>query len=153
GRGLDPAAGGPARAPTRAAAPDRGRRSKVAPGDPGHQAGRGRAPRGRGRHRASGGRRQGLAAPAAALSPGAGRNPAVSGSVSEAIAIRPAGPFDLALLAELHGTCFDDPWSVAALADLLAMPGALALLASTSEVPQGFAILRTIAGEGEIISI
>jgi len=67
--------------------------------------------------------------------------------------IRPAGPFDLALLAELHAACFTEHWDEAALASLLATPGALALLAAAAEEPSGFVILRAIAGEAEIISI
>ncbi len=88
------------------------------------------------------------------------------------VAIRPAGPFDLALLAELHAACFDERWDVPALASLLAMPGALAFLAAgplgpgegprdeqspgeqpPGEQPLGFVLLRAIAGEAEIISI
>ena len=78
------------------------------------------------------------------------------------IAIRPAGAFDLALLAELHAACFEERWDAAALASLLAMPGALAFLAagplpagarSGDEQPLGFVLLRAIAGEAEIISI
>ncbi len=90
------------------------------------------------------------------------------------IAIRPAGPFDLTLLAELHAACFDERWDAPALASLLAMPGALAFLAAGSlaagesghppgepprdgqppdEQPLGFVLLRAIAGEAEIISI
>ena len=67
--------------------------------------------------------------------------------------IRPAGPFDLALLAALHGACFSERWDQASLASLLATPGALALLAATAQEPSGFIILRAIAGEAEIISI
>ena len=80
------------------------------------------------------------------------------------IAIRPAGPFDLTLLAELHAACFDERWDAPALASLLAMPGALAFLAAgplaagesghpPDEQPLGFVLLRAIAGEAEIISI
>ncbi len=73
------------------------------------------------------------------------------------IAIRPAGAFDLALLAELHAACFDERWDAPALASLLAMPGALAFLASGplagDQQPLGFVLLRAIAGEAEIISI
>ena len=97
--------------------------------------------------------------------PGAGAAP---------VAVRPAGPFDLTVLAELHAACFDERWDAAALASLLAMPGALAFLASGSlpsgplpsgplpsdsggelmgEQPLGFVLLRAIAGEAEIISI
>ena len=67
--------------------------------------------------------------------------------------IRPAGPFDLALLAGLHAACFTERWDEAGLASLLATPGALALLAATAEEPSGFVILRAIAGEAEIIAL
>jgi [ribosomal protein S18]-alanine N-acetyltransferase len=73
------------------------------------------------------------------------------------VAIRPTGPFDLTLLAELHAACFVEHWDAPALASLLAMPGALAFLASGpighEEEPLGFVLLRAIAGEAEIISI
>jgi [ribosomal protein S18]-alanine N-acetyltransferase len=76
---------------------------------------------------------------------------------SAPLAIRPAGPFDLTLLAELHAACFAERWDAPALASLLAMPGALAFLASgpigRDEEPLGFVLLRAIAGEAEIISI
>ena len=76
---------------------------------------------------------------------------------SAPLAIRPAGPFDLTLLAELHAACFAEHWDAPALASLLAMPGALAFLASgpigRDEEPLGFVLLRAIAGEAEIISI
>ena len=62
------------------------------------------------------------------------------------------------MLAELHAACFDERWDAPALASLLAMPGALAFLASGplgdgDEQPLGFVLLRAIAGEAEIISI
>jgi len=76
---------------------------------------------------------------------------------SAPLAIRPAGPFNLTLLAELHAACFAERWDAPALASLLAMPGALAFLASgpigRDEEPLGFVLLRAIAGEAEIISI
>ena len=76
---------------------------------------------------------------------------------SAPLAIRPTGPFDLTLLAELHAACFAERWDAPALASLLAMPGALAFLASgpigRDEEPLGFVLLRAIAGEAEIISI
>lgn len=79
--------------------------------------------------------------------------PAAPSSPSrEPAAIRPAGAFDLALLAALHAACFEERWDEAALARLLAMPGAHALLAEAA-APLGFVLLRTAADEAEIISI
>lgn len=68
-------------------------------------------------------------------------------------AIRPAGSFDLPLLAGLHAACFEERWDAAALAALLAMPGAHAFLAAAAAEPLGFVILRAAADEAEIISI
>lgn len=70
------------------------------------------------------------------------------------IAVDAAGPPHAALLAALHGRCFTDQvWDEAAMAALLAMPGALALLARDGEEPCGFVLARFAGGEGEIISI
>ena len=80
------------------------------------------------------------------MSPGAPSSP------REPPALRPASPFDLALLAALHAACFEERWDEAALASLLAMPGAHALLAEAAE-PLGFVLLRAAADEAEIITI
>jgi [ribosomal protein S18]-alanine N-acetyltransferase len=69
------------------------------------------------------------------------------------VEIRLAGAFDLALLAGLHAVCFEERWDAAALASLLAMPGALAFLAAAEAEPLGFVLLRRAAEEAEIISI
>jgi ribosomal protein S18 acetylase RimI-like enzyme len=81
-------------------------------------------------------------------------------SASEAdIVVRPAGAFELDLLAELHACCFAEAWDADALAALLAMPGAFALLADLrgkqGDRPQaaGFILVRAIAGEAEILAL
>lgn len=52
------------------------------------------------------------------------------------LVLRPVTRNDLAALAELHALCFpDDAWDVAALAGILAMPGAGGTLALDSTVP------------------
>jgi [ribosomal protein S18]-alanine N-acetyltransferase len=56
------------------------------------------------------------------------------------------------LLAALHAACFGERWDEAALASLLAMPGAHGFLAEAAE-PLGFVLLRVAADEAEIISI
>jgi [ribosomal protein S18]-alanine N-acetyltransferase len=66
--------------------------------------------------------------------------------------IRPLGAFELAALAELHAACFEDAWDEAALAALLAMPGAFALIAEADRAG-GFVIARAAGGEAEILSL
>jgi len=61
------------------------------------------------------------------------------------------------LLAALHGRCFPEAWSENAFADLMAMPGAFALLISLEGAdfspPIGFVLARIGGGECEIISL
>jgi len=69
-------------------------------------------------------------------------------------AIVPAGPGDAALLAALHGAAFPaDPWSEGAMARLLAMPGAIALIATRDREPAGFVLARVAADEAEIVTL
>jgi ribosomal-protein-alanine N-acetyltransferase len=79
-----------------------------------------------------------------------------------AVAIKPVGPFDLGRLARLHQACFDDPWSRADLAHLLALPGGFGLVARMFERNLsgldglrgvGFALCRVVRDEGELLSI
>ncbi len=70
------------------------------------------------------------------------------------VEIDPATPGHEAVLAALHAGCFTDAaWDVAAMAALLAMPGAVALTARDGNGPCGFLLARVAGGEGEIISI
>lgn len=61
-----------------------------------------------------------------------------------------AGPFDVAVLAALHESCFGgapDPaeiWSARALAELLAMPGSFAFLARDTDRPFGYLFARDL---------
>lgn len=75
-----------------------------------------------------------------------------------------AGPAMAPVLARLHASVFPRPWDSQAIGELLAMPGALALLASVESAPgvdrgagapqpAGFVIARLAADEGEIITI
>ncbi|HVJ34347.1 MAG TPA: GNAT family N-acetyltransferase [Terriglobia bacterium] len=72
-------------------------------------------------------------------------------------AIRPLGPFDLQLLEALHARCFtapwDQPWTAASFAEILAMPGAGGWLISEGDQPAGFVLLRNVVDEMEIILI
>lgn len=74
--------------------------------------------------------------------------------------IRPAGPFDLEILAALHAACFtaawDQAWTANSFAEILAMPGAAAVmllgkLHGQDDEPLGFAVTRSVLDETEII--
>jgi ribosomal-protein-alanine N-acetyltransferase len=57
------------------------------------------------------------------------------------------------LIAGMHRICFAEPWDKAAMASLLAMPGAFGWLAAADGVPQGFVLARTAADEAEILTL
>ena len=72
--------------------------------------------------------------------------------------LRAAGAFDIQVLAGLHRAAFEDQpgaevWDTAALAELLAMPGALALIAEAGAAPLGFALGRVAAEEAELLTL
>lgn len=70
------------------------------------------------------------------------------------ITIAPVGGEAVALLAELHEAAFPaEPWNEAALAGLLAMPGAFALVATQDGTPAGLVLARVAADEAEIITL
>lgn len=57
-------------------------------------------------------------------------------------------------LALLHAQCFAPGWSAKAIAELMAMPGALTLLAQSEQGEAvGFIITRNTAGEAEILTL
>lgn len=70
-----------------------------------------------------------------------------------------AGPAHAAVLAAVQAECLDQAWhepgwNAADWAELLAMPGTFALLASVlGSAPIGFALARTVADEAELIAI
>ncbi|WP_193366689.1 GNAT family N-acetyltransferase [Pelagibius marinus] len=83
-----------------------------------------------------------------------------------AAAIQPAGPCDVALLAELYRRCFDPaageafagtPWSARSLAEVMAMPGVFGLLAVTGgrekSAPAGFLLARVLFEEAELLTL
>jgi [ribosomal protein S18]-alanine N-acetyltransferase len=57
------------------------------------------------------------------------------------------------VISVLHGACFETPWDNRSISEILAMPGAGALIIGTGDQPQGFALFRLAADEAEIISI
>lgn len=64
-----------------------------------------------------------------------------------------------AVIAELHRRCFDEPWSVFTVRQVLAMPGAFGILAveegsaTAGQGLLGFALGRSAAGECELLSL
>jgi ribosomal-protein-alanine N-acetyltransferase len=67
--------------------------------------------------------------------------------------VREATALEAPLLAELHAECFETPWASEDFARLMAMPGAVSLIASDQDEPLGFALLRRAADEVEILTI
>lgn len=77
-------------------------------------------------------------------------------------ALRDAGPCDVALLAELNRRCFEagdaaifagTPWTARSLAEVLALPGAFALLAVEADQPVGFLLAQALFEDCEILSL
>jgi ribosomal-protein-alanine N-acetyltransferase len=58
-----------------------------------------------------------------------------------------------AVLAALYRACFETPWRERDIAEILAMPGAVGLMATAGETPVGFILARCAGDEGEIISV
>ncbi len=82
------------------------------------------------------------------------------------ITVRAAGPLDVSVISAMHADCFTDglggqAWDQAAIAKVLAMPGAYGLLAveAVSDMsgdwvpPAGFVLGRAVSGECEILSL
>lgn len=78
------------------------------------------------------------------------------------ISIRQVGAFELGRLARLHRLCFQESWSRADLAHLLALPGGFGLIARLFDGGfgglegmrgAGFALCRVAADECELLSI
>jgi ribosomal-protein-alanine N-acetyltransferase len=72
-----------------------------------------------------------------------------------AFALRPVSLAHIAVLAELHASGPDEPWSADAFARLLVLPGTFGHLAVSlsEEVPVGFVLARAAADEAEILAI
>ena len=64
----------------------------------------------------------------------------------------PATPADLPRLASAHAQAFDIPWDEAMIAELLAGPGAYALLAVDADT-LGMVLCRAVAGEAEVLTL
>jgi ribosomal-protein-alanine N-acetyltransferase len=66
-------------------------------------------------------------------------------------------PYDAALLAALHGSCFARAWDEAAMAQFIGAPDTLCLIASALDgaqcAPAGFLIARKAADEAELLTL
>ena len=68
--------------------------------------------------------------------------------------VRAAALSDAALLALLHGECFDDAWDGPAFHRLMERPGTFALLCGEAETySQAFILVQVAADEAEILSL
>jgi len=74
-----------------------------------------------------------------------------------AVSIDRAAPGDAGLMAAIHASCFARPWDETAMAQFIAGPGMLCLVASASEEsgtgPVGLLIARNAAGEAELLTL
>jgi [ribosomal protein S18]-alanine N-acetyltransferase len=73
------------------------------------------------------------------------------------ITVHRAIPLDAPLLAALHASCFAQAWDEAAMAQFIAGPDTLCLLASASDeaggAPAGLLIARKAADEAELLTL
>ncbi|XBQ17231.1 MAG: GNAT family N-acetyltransferase [Oceanicaulis sp.] len=69
------------------------------------------------------------------------------------VSVRSFGAEAAGLCAQLHAGGFDPGWSEAEMAGLLGSTGVEALILSEVETPLAVALIRTIAGESELLTI
>ena len=69
------------------------------------------------------------------------------------LTIRQAQGGEAPILASLHAECFDNAWSAAEFAKLMAMPGAQTYIACEGDEPLAFLLARRAAGEAEILTL
>ncbi len=73
--------------------------------------------------------------------------------MSPLVSITEYGAEAASLFAQLHAQCFGAPWPEADFKRLLASSGVVGLILEADRVPVGLALIRTIAGECEILTI
>lgn len=78
-----------------------------------------------------------------------------SNTATSAITVRRVGPLDAAAIAAIHAASFVRGWDAASMAQFLASPSCLCLVASLAagEPAQGFLIARTAGDEAELITL
>lgn len=69
------------------------------------------------------------------------------------VEIVPALGVDADAAAALHARCFDDAWQSDLIARVLGTPGGYGFLARAAGALFGFALCRSAAGEGEILTL
>src|SRR6185437_4240371 len=108
----------------------------------------------RGERRDRAGAQTSLSAPARCKAAGAGRLEAL---MAVEIAVHRAMPGDASLLAALHASCFAQAWDEAAMAQFIAGPDTLCLVAAAVDesggVPAGLLIARKAADEAELLTL
>jgi len=80
-------------------------------------------------------------------------DPSAPGGPGDLTLIARLGPEACDLFAALHAESFDAPWPEEDFARLLAASGVVGLVLETQGVPAGLALIRTVAGECEILTI
>lgn len=85
------------------------------------------------------------------LRPASATRPAVA--AADDLFVAEATAAHAPVLAALHAQCFERGWPAADMARLMAMPGAISLIASQGDHPAGFVVARRAADEAEIITI
>ena len=75
--------------------------------------------------------------------------------MSAPVEVRAAGPHDLIRVIRLEALCFDPPWPVAELAEEIARPASLLLVATggPASPPVAYALFRHAAGEAELLRL
>lgn len=72
---------------------------------------------------------------------------------ASSVTIRQASVGEASILSALHAECFDNAWTAAEFAKLMAMPGAQTYLACEGDEPVAFLLARRAGGEAEILTI
>ncbi len=67
--------------------------------------------------------------------------------------ILPALSGDAPVLAALHTACFEDPWQAELIGRVLGTPGGFGMVARDRDEIVGFALCRSAAGEGEVLTL
>lgn len=80
-------------------------------------------------------------------------DPSAPGGPGDLTLIARLGPEASDLFAALHAESFDAPWPEEDFARLLASSGVVGLVLENAGAPSGLALIRTIAGECEILTI
>lgn len=73
-------------------------------------------------------------------------------SIPEGLSLQPAGMTHAPVLAALHATSFDTPWSESAFAEMIVQVTVSGWIA-VRDTPVGFILIRSAGGEAEILTL